>query len=85
MATYTLAGGVLDATSITVASGSTFNFNGGRLAVDKFNGNLVNKAAHWPPVNHQERLRLMGAIRRLSMVLLRLRLEVFNRAANMTG
>lgn len=48
---YTLAGGVLDAASITVESGNTFNFNGGRLAVDKFTGNLVNNGGTLAPGN----------------------------------
>lgn len=39
---YTIAGGSLDATNITVENGNSFNFNGGTLAVDNFTGNLVN-------------------------------------------
>ena len=46
---YTLAGGKLDAASITVESGNTFNFTGGTLAVDNFNGNLVNNGGTLAP------------------------------------
>ncbi len=48
---YTLTDGTLNAGNIEVRGSSAFNFNGGRLAVDNFTGNLVNNGGTLAPGN----------------------------------
>jgi len=57
---YTLAGGVLDATNITVESGNVFNFDGGTLAVNTFNGDLVNKGGTLAPGSSPGKTQING-------------------------
>ncbi|BAV33203.1 outer membrane autotransporter [Sulfuricaulis limicola] len=48
---YNLNDGVLRANTITVNSGGTFNFNGGTLSVNQFNGDLANLGGTLAPGN----------------------------------
>ena len=57
---YTLAGGALDVASITVKSYGTFNFNGGKLTVDNFTGNLLNNGGTLSPGDSPGKTQING-------------------------